>query len=60
MTTSGCYGYQVKQSLAMAYVPMDLSTAGSQVYVELVDGKRLATVLPDAPVLIESARNKKK
>ncbi|XP_064618508.1 dimethylglycine dehydrogenase, mitochondrial-like [Lineus longissimus] len=58
MTTSGGYGYQVKESLAMAYVPLELAQAGCQVYVELLGNKRLATVLPDAPVQIESARNK--
>jgi dimethylglycine dehydrogenase len=58
MTTSGAYGYQVKESLAMAYVPLELAKAGSKVHVELLGEKRLATVLPDAPIQIESVRNK--
>ena len=58
MTTSGAYGYNVNQSIAFAYVPPELSAPGTQVLVELLGEKRPATVHKDAPLLIESARNR--
>ena len=57
-TTSGCYSYSLEKSLAMAYVPVELSGAGKQVHVELLGEKYPATILKTAPFKIESARNK--
>ena len=59
MTTSGAYGYTVQKSIAFAYVPVELSEPGTEVHVELLGERCLATVQPGAPVLIESMRNKK-
>ena len=58
MTTSGSYGYNVGKSIAFGYVPPELRQPGSQVHVELMGERRLATVQKGAPFLIESARNR--
>jgi len=56
MTTSGSYGNTVKQSMAFAYVPNALAAPGTQVQVELLGKKHVATVQTGAPIMIESAR----
>ena len=56
MTTSGGYGYTVNQSVAFGYVPTELSTAGSRVYVELLGEKRPATVCKNPTLLSEAGR----
>ena len=59
MTTSGTYGYQIQSSLAFAYVPLDLSHAGTQLHVELLGDRRPALVLDAPPVEIEVMRTRK-
>ena len=56
MTTSGTFGYNVKRSIAFAYVPEELSKPGTVVNVELLGAHRPAIVHKDAPLLTESAR----
>ena len=58
-TTSGCYSYNLRQSLCMAYVPLELSGAGTVLEVELLSAKCAATVLKQPPFAIESARKAK-
>jgi len=58
MTTSGSYGYTVNKSIAMAYVPPELKAPGTQLEVELLGKRCLATVQKGAPVMIESMRNR--
>ncbi|KAH7962297.1 hypothetical protein HPB52_015386 [Rhipicephalus sanguineus] len=55
-TTSGSYGVQAEQSLAMAYLPMYLAIPGSEVQVELLGKLCRATVLPSAPVAVQSVQ----
>jgi len=55
-TTSGCYGYQVKQSIAYGYLPTYLDQLGQQVEIELMGSKYKATVVPEPLVEIEAAR----
>ncbi|XP_065303006.1 dimethylglycine dehydrogenase, mitochondrial-like isoform X1 [Dermacentor albipictus] len=57
-TTSGSYGVQSQQSLAMAYLPMYLTIPGSEVQVELLGKLCSATVLPSAPVAVQVKRRK--
>ncbi|XP_013400474.1 dimethylglycine dehydrogenase, mitochondrial isoform X1 [Lingula anatina] len=57
-TTSGTYGYEVKKSIAMAYVPLELSVPGTQVLVEMLGQKWNATVLKEPPVKIEPMRKR--
>ncbi|CAN8005617.1 unnamed protein product, partial [Ixodes hexagonus] len=57
-TTSGSYGCQVKQSLAMAYLPVFLTTPGTEVEVELLGRLCGAHVLPGAPVQVQVLRRK--
>ena len=58
-TTSGCYSYNLRQSLCMAYVPLELSGADTRLEVELLGAKCAATVLKQPPFAIESARKAK-
>ncbi|XP_077555490.1 dimethylglycine dehydrogenase, mitochondrial-like [Haemaphysalis longicornis] len=57
-TTSGSYGVQAQQSLAMAYVPFYLAVPGTQVNVELLGKLCPATVLPSAPIPVQVKRRK--
>ena len=43
-TTSGCYGWQVGSSIAMAYLPLNLVNNGQTVQVQLLNGVFDATV----------------
>ncbi|XP_014680739.1 PREDICTED: dimethylglycine dehydrogenase, mitochondrial-like isoform X3 [Priapulus caudatus] len=54
-TTSGSYGYQVGQSIAFAYLPVDVKP-GETVQVELLGERRNAIVQSKAPILTEAAR----
>ncbi|GLG96783.1 uncharacterized protein GBIM_03690 [Gryllus bimaculatus] len=45
-TTSGCFSYHYQKPLAFAYVPPFLSTAGTNLQVDLLNTKFSATVLP--------------
>jgi len=55
-TTSGAYGATVSRSLALAYVPTELSQPGTEVHVELVGDRRPAVVEKVAPVKVEAVR----
>lgn len=57
-TTSGSYGCQVRQSLAMAYLPTFLTTPGTEVEVELLGSLCSARVLPGAPAQVQALRRK--
>ncbi|HVF24390.1 MAG TPA: FAD-dependent oxidoreductase [Anaerolineales bacterium] len=41
---SGGYGYSVKKNILYAYLPLELSKAGTRVDVELIEGKYVAEV----------------
>ena len=41
---SGGYGYTIKKNILYAYLPLELSKAGSKVEVELIEGKYIAEV----------------
>ena len=57
-TTSGSYGYQVKKSIAYAYLPMFLHQIGNEVEIELVGKKYKATVVQEPLVHLESTRTR--
>ena len=42
---SGGYGYTVKKNILLAYLPVELSKAGTRVDVELIEGMRIAEVI---------------
>nr|XP_006819782.1 PREDICTED: dimethylglycine dehydrogenase, mitochondrial-like [Saccoglossus kowalevskii] len=46
-TTSGGYSYMTNQSVAYAYLPMDLTSIGSKVEVELLGKHYVGTVIPE-------------
>ena len=49
-TTSGAYGHTVGKSLAMGYLAAPfLEASGEELEVHLVDGRRPARILPQAP-----------
>eukprot|EP00079_Xenopus_tropicalis_P012797 XP_002940239.2 PREDICTED: dimethylglycine dehydrogenase, mitochondrial isoform X1 [Xenopus tropicalis] len=58
-TTSGTYSYSTNQSLAFAYVPVELSTTGQKLEVELLGNKYPATVIQEPLVLTEPTRSRK-
>ncbi|NXI07834.1 M2GD protein, partial [Irena cyanogastra] len=55
-TTSGCFSYGAQQSLAFAYVPMELSKAGQKLEVELLGKNYPATIIQEPLVLTEPTR----
>ncbi len=57
-TTSGTYGYQVKKSIAYAYLPLILEEVGTEVEVELIGKKYKATVVQEPLVQMESTRTR--
>jgi len=57
-TTSGCYSPVLGCALAMASVPTLFSTPGIELTVMLGGVERPAKVLPEAPALTQSAREK--
>ncbi|XP_063309655.1 dimethylglycine dehydrogenase, mitochondrial [Pelobates fuscus] len=59
-TTSGTYSYSTSKSLAFAYVPTRLSTAGQKVEVELLGKNYPAIVIQEPLVLTEPTRNRMK
>ncbi|NP_001087085.1 dimethylglycine dehydrogenase L homeolog [Xenopus laevis] len=58
-TTSGSYSYSTNQSLAFAYVPVELSGTGQKLEVELVGNNYPATVVQEPLVLTEPTRSRK-
>ncbi|MEQ2193418.1 hypothetical protein XENOCAPTIV_024829 [Xenoophorus captivus] len=57
-TTSGAYSYSSQQSLVFGYLPLELSSVGQQVEVELLDKKYPATVIQEPLVLTEPTRTR--
>lgn len=57
-TTSGSYSYGTHQSLAFAYVPMELSRVGQKLEVELLGKNYPATVVREPLVLTEPTRTR--
>ena len=41
---SGGYGYSLQKNILYAYLPLELSKAGTRVEVELIEGKYVAEV----------------
>lgn len=57
-TTSGAYSYSSQQSLAFAYLPLDLCSVGQKVEVELLGRKYPAMVIQEPLVLTEPTRTR--
>uniref|UniRef100_A0A667XCQ3 Dimethylglycine dehydrogenase n=1 Tax=Myripristis murdjan TaxID=586833 RepID=A0A667XCQ3_9TELE len=57
-TTSGAYSYSTQQSLAFAYLPMELCSIGQKVEVELLGRKYTAMVVQEPLVLTEPTRTR--
>lgn len=57
-TTSGAYSYCSQQSLAFAYLPLELSTLGQKVEVELLGKKYPATVIQEPLIHTEPTRTR--
>lgn len=57
-TTSGAYSYTTQQSLAFAYLPLDLTSVGQKVEVELLGRKYPAMVIQEPLVLTEPTRTR--
>ncbi|XP_032874489.1 dimethylglycine dehydrogenase, mitochondrial [Amblyraja radiata] len=59
-TTSGAYSYNTQQSVAFAYVPVELSKIGQHVEVELLNKKYNAVIIQEPLVLTEPTRTRMK
>lgn len=57
-TTSGAYSYSSQQSLAFAYLPLELCSVGQKVEVELLGRKYTAMVIQEPLVLTEPTRTR--
>ncbi|KAF7641476.1 hypothetical protein LDENG_00280430 [Lucifuga dentata] len=57
-TTSGVYSYSTQQSLAFAYLPVELCSVGQKVEVELLGRKYPAMVIQEPLVLTEPTRTR--
>lgn len=57
-TTSGAYSYSARHSLAFAYLPVELSSVGHKVEVELLGRKYPAAVIQEPLVLTEPTRTR--
>lgn len=57
-TTSGTFSYSMNKSLAFAYVPIQLSTAGQILEVELLGNHYPATIIQEPLVFTEPTRNR--
>ncbi|XP_030598580.1 dimethylglycine dehydrogenase, mitochondrial [Archocentrus centrarchus] len=57
-TTSGAYSYCSQKSLAFAYLPLELSTLGQKVEVELLGKKYSATVIQEPLIHTEPTRTR--
>ncbi|XP_032396288.1 dimethylglycine dehydrogenase, mitochondrial [Etheostoma spectabile] len=57
-TTSGAYSYSAQQSLAFAYLPLELCSVGQKVEVELLGRKYPAMVIQEPLVLTEPTRTR--
>jgi len=59
-TTSGAYGATVGRSLALAYLPTELTQPGTEVRVELLGDRHRAVVETGPPVTVEALRAKER
>ncbi|XP_059500806.1 dimethylglycine dehydrogenase, mitochondrial isoform X2 [Stegostoma tigrinum] len=59
-TTSGAYSYNTQQSVAFAYVPLELSKIGQQLEVELLNKKYKAVIVQEPLILTEPTRTRMK
>uniref|UniRef100_A0A3P8W8B8 Dimethylglycine dehydrogenase n=1 Tax=Cynoglossus semilaevis TaxID=244447 RepID=A0A3P8W8B8_CYNSE len=57
-TTSGAYSYSSQQSLAFAYLPLELCSVGQKVEVELLGRKYPAMVIQEPLMLTEPTRTR--
>ncbi|XP_071846025.1 dimethylglycine dehydrogenase, mitochondrial-like isoform X2 [Apostichopus japonicus] len=57
-TTSGCFSYNLNQSVAYAYLPLDLTDLGTKVKVELLGNHYDGTVIKEPMLLTEPMREK--
>ncbi|XP_053151412.1 dimethylglycine dehydrogenase, mitochondrial [Hemicordylus capensis] len=57
-TTSGCYSYSAQQSLAFAYVPVELSRVGQKLEVELLGKNYPAAIIQEPLVMTEPTRTR--
>uniref|UniRef100_A0A3Q4B120 Dimethylglycine dehydrogenase, mitochondrial n=1 Tax=Mola mola TaxID=94237 RepID=A0A3Q4B120_MOLML len=57
-TTSGAYSYSSQQSLAFAYLPLELCSVGQKVEVELLGRKYPAMVIQEPLLLTEPTRTR--
>ncbi|XP_031658651.1 dimethylglycine dehydrogenase, mitochondrial isoform X2 [Oncorhynchus kisutch] len=57
-TTSGAYSYTTQQSLAFAYLPVELCSVGQKVEVEMLGRKYPAMVVQEPLVLTEPTRTR--
>lgn len=57
-TTSGCFSYHLNQSVAYAYLPLELTELGTNVKVELLGSHYDGTVIKEPMVQTEPAREK--
>ena len=57
-TTSGAYSYSTQQSLAFAYLPVELCSVGQKVEVEMLGRKYAAMVVQEPLVLTEPTRTR--
>ncbi|MEE6458505.1 hypothetical protein FKM82_000312 [Ascaphus truei] len=57
-TTSGSYSYSTNQSLAFAYVPVQLAATGQKLEVELLGKNYPATIVQEPLVFTEPTRNR--
>ncbi|XP_018427423.1 PREDICTED: dimethylglycine dehydrogenase, mitochondrial [Nanorana parkeri] len=57
-TTSGTYSYSSNKSMAFAYVPIELSTEGQKLEVELLGKNYPATIVKEPLVFTEPTRNR--
>lgn len=59
-TTSGCFSYHMNQSVAYAYLPVELGKPGTVVKVELLGNHYDGTVIEEPMLLTEPSRAKLK
>ncbi|KAK7895900.1 hypothetical protein WMY93_021225 [Mugilogobius chulae] len=57
-TTSGAYSYSAQQSLAFGYLPIELTSVGQKVEVELLGRRYPAMVIQEPLVLTEPTRTR--
>jgi dimethylglycine dehydrogenase len=56
IVSSGAYGHTVGSSLALGYLPLDKTTAGSTVEVDVYGDRRKAVVVPEAIYDVDNHR----